>query len=91
MEEAGKLCFEEVGEDFKYVKCVSVLHKLPKFDPMVAQINDSSSMPTSVTAGADADPESDSTSVAAGSAGAGNSHKKKKKVNNTEPAQGSTM
>ena len=43
-----------------------------------------------MAAGADADPERDSTSVPAGSAGAGNSHKKKK-VNNTEPAQGSTM
>ena len=91
MEEAGKQYFEEVGEDFKDVKCVPVLHKLPKFDPMVAQINDSSLMPTSMAAGADADPESDSTSVpAVGSANAGNSHKKKK-VNNTEPAQGSTM
>ena len=35
IEEAGNLYLSEVGEPFKYAKCVHVVHKLPKFDPMV--------------------------------------------------------
>jgi hypothetical protein len=35
IEEAGNLFKEEQGEPFKYAKCVPVLHKLPKFDPML--------------------------------------------------------
>jgi No apical meristem-associated C-terminal domain len=35
IEEAGNLYLSEIGEPFKYAKCVPVVHKLPKFDPMV--------------------------------------------------------
>ena len=38
IEEAGKLYQAEVGEPFKCAKCVPVVHKLPKFDPMIASV-----------------------------------------------------
>ena len=43
VEEASKLYNEEVGKPFGLEKCVVVLHKLPKFDPMVSGTEDCSS------------------------------------------------
>ena len=43
IEEAGNLFKEEVGEPFKNAKCAPILHKLPKFDPMIATNNSSPS------------------------------------------------
>jgi hypothetical protein len=43
VEEASKLYKKEVGKTFGLEKCIVVLHKLPKFDPMVSGTKDSSS------------------------------------------------
>jgi hypothetical protein len=43
IKEAGNLFKEEVGKPFKYAKSVPILHKLPKFDPMIATNNSSHS------------------------------------------------
>ncbi len=41
VEEASKLYKKEVGKTFGLEKCIIVLHKLPKFDPMVSGTKDS--------------------------------------------------
>ncbi|KAI2502811.1 No apical meristem-associated C-terminal domain [Fragilaria crotonensis] len=102
IEEAGNLYKEEVGEPFKYAKCVPILHKLPKFDPMLVLNDSSPSSYLGVGAAADDDSSSmgcQSNAVVATTPPTGVSkhqqqegRTKKKRVNNDAPAaQGSNM
>ena len=93
IEEAGNLFKEEVGEPFKYAKCVPILHKLPKFDPMFV-MNDSS--PSSYL-GDGADDDSTSTGhqsnvvTTTPPTGLSKAGTQKKRVNNAAPPQGSKL
>ena len=99
IEEAGNLFKEEVGEPFKYAKCVPILHKLPKFDPMLAVTKDSS--PSSYLGVGGATDKNDNRSmglesnVVTTTPPTGGSKQQdgrtKKKVNNDAPAQGSKL
>jgi hypothetical protein len=93
IDEAGNLFKEEVGEPFKYAKCVPVLHKLPKFDPMLLIMNNSS--PSSyLGVGADDDSSTGHQSnvvTATPPMGVSKEGTRKKKVNNAAPAQGSKL
>ena len=81
IEEAGKLYQAEVGEPFKCAKCVPVVHKLPKFDPMItSSVVSHSSSPRDA---AD-DGSNPSTDVVSNPPRPGN-------VTNTAPAQGSKL
>ena len=83
IEEAENLYSLEVGESFKYAKCVPVLHKLPKFDPMVGVAR---SVKTSATTDSPCDllVEPDANDKNDGSSAA-------KKVNNSGQPQGSDL
>ncbi len=99
VEEASKLYKEEVGKTFGLEKCVVVLHKLPKFDPMVSGTEDSSSQ---AVAGskfladntsddenyADTKTDDDDGMSKRTNRSSTGSNKKTRKVNNSEPAQG---
>ena len=102
VEEASKLYKEEVGKTFGLEKCVVVLHKLPKFDPMVSGTEDSSSQ---AVAGskfladntsddenyADTKTDDDDGMSKRTNRSSTGSNKKTRKVNNSEPAQGSKV
>ena len=101
VEEASKLYKEEVGKAFGLEKCVVVLHKLPKFDPMVSGTEDSS---PHVVAGSEflvddtSDDENyedaktdDDDVVSKRTNRSSTGSNKKRKVNNSEPAQGSKV
>ena len=87
IEEASALYKSHTGETFRFAKCVPVLHKLPKFDPMVlpptkVSSPQSNNLDTLHSTGPDDEeciPES--------------AHKKKATalVNNSAPPQGSNM
>jgi len=89
IEEAGNLYLSEVGEPFKYAKCVPVLHKLPKFDPMVRNggVTSVTSADSAPCEALDTDADGDQCSVAVRTPGSQN----KKNVNNSVPAQGSEL
>ena len=76
--EAGNLYREEVGEPFKCAKCVPIVHKLPKFDPMLSNVVLLS------TGNPDDDSDADSTSDLVRNAA-------KHKETITAPAQGSNL
>ncbi len=83
IEEAGNLYSLEVGEIFKYAKCVPVLQKLPKFDPIVGvarSVKTSATIdsPSDLLVEPDADDKNDGSSAA-------------KKVNNSGQPQGSDL
>ena len=83
IKEVGNLYLSEVREAFKYAKCVPVLHKPPKFDPMVGNMGTRSA--TTDSPGNSFVPDDDASSSA---------HRNKetaKKVNNNAPAQGSGL
>jgi hypothetical protein len=102
VEEASKLYKEEVGKEFGLEKCVDVLHKLPKFDPMVSGTEESSSH---VVAGSEflvdddtsdeenyfdtKTDEDDVMSKRTNRSSTGSA--KKRRVNNSVPAQGSKI
>ena len=91
-EEAGNLFKEEVGEPFKYAKCVSILHKLPKFDPMIVMNNSSPSSHLGVGADDDSSTSHQSHVVATTPpAGVSKEGQTKKNVNNSAPAQDSQL
>ena len=77
--EAGNLYREEVGEPFKCAKCVPIVHKLPKFDPMLSNVARLS------TGNPDDDSDADTTSDLVRKDAA------KKKETNAAPAQGSNL
>jgi hypothetical protein len=84
IEEAGNLYKNETGEIFRFAKCVPVLHKLPKFDPMVAG--------SATLTPCDADSLSDENEeVHEGFAIVSRGATRKRKVNNNVPPQGSSM
>ena len=88
IEEAGNLYLSEVGEPFKYAKCVPVLHKLPKFDPMVRTSAGVMSETTDSPCDAlDTDADGDQSSVVVRTPGS----RSKRNVNNSVPAQGSKL
>jgi hypothetical protein len=83
IEEAGKLYQAEVGEPFKCAKCVPVVHKLPKFDPMItSSVVSHSSSPRDV---ADDDGSNPSTGDVV------STPPRPRNVTNTAPAQGSKL
>jgi hypothetical protein len=97
VEEASKLYQEEVGKTFGLEKCVDVLHKLPKFDPMVSGTEESS---TPVVAGSDDTSDEDNyfdtktdedDAMSKRTSRSSTGSNKKRRVNNSEPAQGSKI
>ena len=79
IDKAGKLYQAEVDEPFKCAKCVPVVQKLPKFDPMItSSVVSNSSSPRDATN----DGLTPSTDVVSNPPRPGN-------VTNTAPAQGS--
>jgi hypothetical protein len=101
LEEASKLYKEEVGKTFGLENCVPVLHKLPKFDPMLSGSTEESSSPRFASAdflvddttsdddyeGAEESDEDEVMSKRTQKSSIGSN--KKAKVNNSAPAQGS--
>jgi hypothetical protein len=92
VEEAGNLFEEEVGETFKYAKCVPLLHKLPKCDPMIATNNSSPSSHLGIGADDDSNTSHQSHVVATfPPTSVSKEGQTKKNVNNSAPAQGSKL
>ncbi len=82
VEEASNFYKGETGEPFCFQKCVPVLHKLPKFDPMV--VVGLSSLPKIMHVDdSSADDDEDNGDIAI--------VRKKAKVNDDVPPQGSNM
>ena len=88
IEEASALYKSDTGETFRFAKCVPVLHKLPKFDPMVLPPTKASS-PQSANLDAlhSTGPDDDDEEFIPESA----LKKKAALVNNSAPPQGSNM
>ena len=92
VEEASALYQSDTGEVFRFAKCVPVLHKLPKFDPMVDPMvvsppaEKSSSRPPSNDALYSCDEEDDVLETMEEE-----TRKKKPVVNNRAPPQGSNL
>jgi hypothetical protein len=91
IEEAGNLFKEEVGETFKYAKCVPILHQLPKCDPMIATNNSSPSSHLGIGADDDSSTSHQSHVVAKTPPTSVSKEGQTKKVNNSAPAQGSKL
>ena len=94
VDEASKLYKEETGKSFGLDKCVVVLRKLPKFDPMLSGTEDSS--PPAVVASAvyntsDDEDDVEDTAETERNNRSSTGFKKKRKVNNSEPEQGSKV
>jgi len=88
IEEASSLYKDDTGETFRFAKCVPVLHKLPKYDPMV--------LPPSAPAADDSPPYnnytgSDEEGEVVVRPEATSSKKRAALVNNRAPPQGSNM
>jgi hypothetical protein len=92
IEEAGNLFKEEVGKPFKYAKCVPILHKLPKFDPMIVMNNSSPSSHLGIGADDDSSTSHQSHVVTTTPPTVVSKEgQTKKNVNNSAPAKGSKM
>jgi hypothetical protein len=78
----------DCGETFKFAKCVPVLHKLPKFDPMVGVGNDGRANAPSM----DSSPGSEGHNFQhSGDSSVAFERRTQAKVNNSVPPQGSSM